>query len=60
MLNGLPCEWHCTHRSTAFIESSRTGLMMFKRLGVFTCSAPGPWHFSHPTFHSVTVFVWML
>ena len=25
-----------------------------------TCSLPGPWHRSQPTFHSVTVFVWML
>ena len=25
--------------------------------GCFTCSLPGPWHFSQPTFHSVTDLV---
>jgi hypothetical protein len=29
-------------------------LTMFCFVGWATCSLPGPWHFSQPTFHSVT------
>ena len=30
---------------------------MVDGLGVRTCSLPGPWQRSQPTFHSTTVFV---
>ena len=33
------------------------GFTIFVREARATCSLPGPWHLSHPTFHSVTVLV---
>ena len=36
------------------IGSSRAGLTIVARTGRATWSLPGPWHFSQPTFHSVT------
>ena len=42
----------------AWMVSSRAGLTMLAWDGFWTCKEPGPWHFSQPTFHSVTVLVW--
>src|SRR5437899_2454069 len=36
---------------------SRAGFTMLACDGRATCADPGPWHFSQPTFHSVTAFV---
>ena len=44
----------------ACTKSRRAGLTMLARDGRWACAAPGPWHFSQPTFHSVTVLVSML
>ena len=33
---------------------------MLARDGFAACTLPGPWHFSQPTFHSVTALVWIL
>ena len=56
--SGWPCEWHWMQVSFARTKSSFAGLTMLAAVGAATCSLPGPWHRSQPTFHSVTVFVW--
>ena len=48
------------HVSLARTKSSFAGLTMFTAVGLATWSLPGPWHFSQPTFHSVTVLVFRL
>jgi hypothetical protein len=48
------------HVSLATNEFNLAGFTMLARVGCLTWSDPGPWHFSQPTFHSVTVLVWIL
>src|SRR5262245_41782753 len=48
------------HTSEARILSRRAGLTMFACEGRATCCDAGPWHFSQPTFHSVTFVVSIL
>src|SRR5436190_21585549 len=57
LVSGCPCEWHWMQVSFACTASAREGLKMLPRAGCAACAAPGPWHFSQPTFHSATCFV---
>jgi hypothetical protein len=46
--------------SLARVKSSFAGFTIVVAEGCRTCSLPGPWQRSQPTFHSVTVFAWAL